>query len=211
MNPKTIYEKDSDQDGLTDAQELALGTDPQSVDTDGDGQADLEELQSGHSPLVPQRSCTMTWNFDTMKRLCLKWRRSDYQEFIKAFLSLELSISDRTILNQVYQDYMDEDDLSLISDELRVKVDSYQDEVQADMTDILEKLYRTGEGSNFIMDLMSSNSLSDTLEQYEVLDSDDYSPLSLETLQALIQQDLAISSQDYFGDLVHLALQEKIY
>ncbi|HGL8780736.1 TPA: calcium-binding protein, partial [Streptococcus suis] len=23
MNPKTIYEKDSDQDGLTDAQELA--------------------------------------------------------------------------------------------------------------------------------------------------------------------------------------------
>ena len=55
MNPKTIYEKDSDQDGLTDAQELALGTDPQSVDTDGVGQSDLEELQSGHSPLVPQK------------------------------------------------------------------------------------------------------------------------------------------------------------
>ncbi len=106
--------------------------------------------------------------------------------------------------------YMDEDDLSLISDELRVKVDSYQDEVQADMTDILEKLYRTGEGSSFIMNLMSSNSLSDTLEQYEVLDSDDYSPLSLETLQAMIQQDLAISSQDYFGDLVHLALQKDL-
>ncbi|MDG3132558.1 calcium-binding protein [Streptococcus suis] len=55
MNPKTIYEKDSDHDGLIDAQELALGTDPQSVDTDGDGQADLEELQSGHSPQVPQK------------------------------------------------------------------------------------------------------------------------------------------------------------
>ncbi|HEM5957890.1 TPA: calcium-binding protein [Streptococcus suis] len=55
MNPKTIYEKDSDQDGLTDAQELALGTNPQSVDTDGDGQADLEELHSGYSPLVPQK------------------------------------------------------------------------------------------------------------------------------------------------------------
>lgn len=59
------------------------------------------------------------------------------------------------------------------------------------------------------MDLMSSNSLSDIpLEQYEVLDSVDYSPLSLETLQAMIQQELAISSQDYFGDLVHLALQD---
>lgn len=55
MNPKSIYEKDSDQDGLTDAQEIALGTNLQSVDTDGDGQADLEELQSGHSPLVPQK------------------------------------------------------------------------------------------------------------------------------------------------------------
>ncbi|HEM3517929.1 calcium-binding protein [Streptococcus suis] len=55
MNPKTIYEKDSDQAGLTDAQELALGTNPYAIDTDGDGQADLEELQSEHSPLVPQK------------------------------------------------------------------------------------------------------------------------------------------------------------
>ena len=146
----------------------------------------------------------MAWNFDTMKKALSEMERVDYQEFIKAFLSLELSISDRTILNQVYQDYMDEDDLSLISDELRVKVDGYQDEVKADMTDILEKLYRTGEGSSFIMDLMSSNRFSETL------DSDDYSSLSLETLQAMIQQDLAISSQDYFGDLVHLALQNDL-
>ena len=56
----------------------------------------------------------MTWNFDTMKEALSEMEKTDYQEFIKAFLSLELSISDRTILNQVYQDYMDEDDLSLI-------------------------------------------------------------------------------------------------
>lgn len=118
--------------------------DPQSVDTDGDGQADLEELQSGqHSPLVPKRSCVMAWNFDTMKVALSEMEKIRLQRVLsKTFLSLELSISDRTILNQVYQDYMDEDDLSLISDELRVKVDSYQDEVQADMTDILEKLYQ---------------------------------------------------------------------
>lgn len=59
----------------------------------------------------------MAWNFDTMKEALSEMEKVDYQEFIKAFLSLELSISDRTILNQVYQDYMDEDDLSLISDE----------------------------------------------------------------------------------------------
>lgn len=55
MNPKTIYEKDSDQDGLTDAQELALGTNPYAIDADGDGHSDLEELQAGRSPLVPQK------------------------------------------------------------------------------------------------------------------------------------------------------------
>ena len=96
----------------------------------------------------------MVWNFDTMKQALSEMEKVDYQEFIKAFLSLELSISDRTIPNQVYQDYMDEDDLSLVSDELRVKVDDYQDEVQADITDILEKLYGTGEGTSFIMDVI---------------------------------------------------------
>lgn len=55
MNRKNIYEKDSDHDGLTDAQELALGTNPHSIDSDGDGQYDLEELQAGQSPLVPQK------------------------------------------------------------------------------------------------------------------------------------------------------------
>ncbi|EIQ81925.1 thrombospondin type 3 repeat-containing protein [Streptococcus canis] len=55
MNPKTIYEKDSDYDGLTDAQELALGTNPHSLDSDGDGHSDLEEVQAGYSPLVPQK------------------------------------------------------------------------------------------------------------------------------------------------------------
>lgn len=55
MNPKTIYEKDSDHDGLTDAQELALGTNPHFIDSDGDGHSDLEELQAGQSPLVPQK------------------------------------------------------------------------------------------------------------------------------------------------------------
>ncbi len=39
----------------------------------------------------------MTWNFDTMKEALSEMEKVDYQEFIKAFLSLELSISNRTI------------------------------------------------------------------------------------------------------------------
>lgn len=50
MERKTIYSIDSDYDGLTDAQELALGTNPFSSDTDSDGLTDLEEVQGGLPP-----------------------------------------------------------------------------------------------------------------------------------------------------------------
>jgi len=47
---------DSDGDGLTDAQELILGTDPFNPDTDGDGFSDGVEVASGSDPLNP--ACT---------------------------------------------------------------------------------------------------------------------------------------------------------
>lgn len=55
MEPKSIYTGDSDQDGLTDAQELALGTNPFSSDSDSDGLTDLEEVQRGLEPCQHQR------------------------------------------------------------------------------------------------------------------------------------------------------------
>jgi len=42
---------DSDGDGLTDAEESRLGTDPYNSDTDGDGYPDGLEINSGHDPL----------------------------------------------------------------------------------------------------------------------------------------------------------------
>lgn len=45
---------DSDGDGLTDAEELALGTMPGVVDTDGDGQGDGSEVEAGTDPLDRQ-------------------------------------------------------------------------------------------------------------------------------------------------------------
>ncbi len=45
--------QDSDGDGLTDDEELRLGTDPYSVDTDGDGYNDKLEVDTGHDPLQP--------------------------------------------------------------------------------------------------------------------------------------------------------------
>ena len=55
MEPKSIYTRDSDQDGLTDAQELALGINPFCSDCDSDGLTDLEEVQRGLEPCQHQR------------------------------------------------------------------------------------------------------------------------------------------------------------
>jgi len=42
---------DSDQDGLTDAEEKTYGTNPQKADTDGDGYSDGAEIKAGYDPL----------------------------------------------------------------------------------------------------------------------------------------------------------------
>ncbi len=46
---------DTDHDGLTDKQELLLGTDPKNPDTDGDGFPDGLEVQNGFSPTSTSR------------------------------------------------------------------------------------------------------------------------------------------------------------
>jgi hypothetical protein len=43
---------DDDADGLTNAHELLLGTNPNSTDTDGDGVSDYVEVMRGRNPLV---------------------------------------------------------------------------------------------------------------------------------------------------------------
>lgn len=45
------YDLDSDGDGLTNGQELALGTNPYLADTDGDGVNDGQEIADGTDPL----------------------------------------------------------------------------------------------------------------------------------------------------------------
>ncbi len=47
-----IFE-DKDQDGLSDQEERAYGTDPNNPDTDGDGYSDGTEVKSGYDPLKP--------------------------------------------------------------------------------------------------------------------------------------------------------------
>lgn len=46
-----LFIADSDNDGLSDAAEMILGTDPYSEDSDGDSYLDREEILSGYSPI----------------------------------------------------------------------------------------------------------------------------------------------------------------
>lgn len=47
-------ELDSDGDGLMDAKETAMGTNPNDPDTDHDGYADKVEIKNGYDPLDPR-------------------------------------------------------------------------------------------------------------------------------------------------------------
>ncbi|VPK34286.1 Uncharacterised protein [Streptococcus pneumoniae] len=152
----------------------------------------------------------MAWNYDTISKTLSEMVQENYEDMVKALLAMELSIKNKSLLDRLYQDFMGIDDLSLVSDDLILRADGYQEQLQEELTDLLDKLYRTGEGASFIMEVIASNNIFDTLVQYEVLDEDDYSSLTLETLQDIIQKDLPLTSQDYFGDVTYLALQKDL-
>lgn len=152
----------------------------------------------------------MAWNYDTISKTLSEMAQENYEDMVKALLAMELSIKNKSLLDRLYQNFMGIDDLSLVSDDLRLRADGYQEQLQEELTDLLDKLYRTGEGASFIMEVIASNNIFDTLVQYEILDEDDYSSLTLETLQEIIQKDLPLTSQDYFGDVTYLALQKDL-
>ena len=93
----------------------------------------------------------MAWNYDTISRTLSEMARENYEVMVKAFLAMELNIKNKSLLGTLYQDFRNIDDLSLVSDDLRLRADGYQEQLQEEVTDLLDKLYRIGEGASFIM------------------------------------------------------------
>lgn len=152
----------------------------------------------------------MTWTYDTISKTLSDMGRENYEDMVKAILAMELGVHHKPVLENLYNDFMAIDDLSLLSEDLRLKAGHYQEQIREELTDLLEKLYRTGEGSSFIMDAISSNNLFETINGYDILDSEDYSSLTIDSLQGIIQEDLALTSQDYFGDVTVIALNKDL-
>jgi len=58
---------DDDNDGLSDQDELGLGTDPLVADTDGDGLNDFIEHNNSRNPLIPDYLVSVGWNTSCAK------------------------------------------------------------------------------------------------------------------------------------------------
>lgn len=101
----------------------------------------------------------MIWTYETISKMLIEMATENYSDMVRAFLAMELSIDNKSLLNQLYQDFMAVDDLTLVSDELRDRAESYQLQMKKDITDILEKLYQMVKGTRFIMDTIASNSI----------------------------------------------------
>jgi len=68
---------DSDQDGLSDADEKTWGTDPKNPDTDGDGYSDGSETKSGYNPLKPAPGDKISDTDNSIQKTALATTDSD--------------------------------------------------------------------------------------------------------------------------------------
>ena len=112
---EAIYQRDSDQDGLTDAQELALGTNPLEKDFQDIDQISITEPSSV---------------FMEMKQKISDMMESHYKEFIQALISIETGIENQQDLEDLYTYYMRTDAVSLLSSDLETSPQEVEIEIE---------------------------------------------------------------------------------
>lgn len=57
-------------------------------------------------------------NYKEMKNVIEQMATENYREFIKALLSFEKNVEDEDLLDMVYEEYMDNDYITLINEDL---------------------------------------------------------------------------------------------
>ncbi|WP_035062664.1 hypothetical protein [Dialister micraerophilus] len=67
--------------------------------------------------LVEQRK-EINMQFTEIKKQIEFMMQENYEDFIKALISIELGIEDKNVLNKAYNKYMENDDANLIDDNL---------------------------------------------------------------------------------------------
>lgn len=196
MSRQTIYTQDSDLDGLTNAQEMALGTNPLSPDSDGDGHADLVEILSGRQATV-----------DEMRQVLQAFMKQSYESYVKALFAVEHQITSESLLNDLYYYYMAEDNIGLLDEQLVQEIERQEEIIKDDLAILFEHLYGLGEANEFIQEVLNGQT-SKELVSPQSWNLGEYDHYSLETLDDLILNQLPKDSTDYFDDLVQLAIRQ---
>lgn len=57
-------------------------------------------------------------NFENIKSLLEKISNENYKDYIKSIISIETNINDEEKLDKIYDQYMDNDNIFLLNDEL---------------------------------------------------------------------------------------------
>jgi len=119
---KNIFQ-DSDQDGLTNEEEKAYGTDPYKSDTDGDGYSDGAEVRSGYDPLKPAPGDKIISQNETQKVAGTSIENNGKN------LTKELSAKTANLISQSQAENKEIkiDDLDNIVDEVSTKAITFDD------------------------------------------------------------------------------------
>ena len=69
-------------------------------------------------------------NYKQMKNTLEKMANENYEDFIKALISVEKGINDKDALDKLYTDYMENDSMSLLNDEFDYMIDELRENGQ---------------------------------------------------------------------------------
>lgn len=67
-------------------------------------------------------------NYKEMKDVIEQMATENYREFIKALLSFEKNVEDEDLLDMVYEEYMDNDYITLINEDFDYMINKYRSE-----------------------------------------------------------------------------------
>jgi len=79
-------------------------------------------------------------NYKEMRNKLEQMANENHEDFVKALISFEKGINDKDVLDKLYQEYMDNDSMSLLNDELDYLIDEFRENGQIKDSVAIEKV-----------------------------------------------------------------------
>lgn len=78
-------------------------------------------------------------NYTEMRKMLEKMANESHKDFAKALISFEKGINDKEALDKIYQDFMNNDSMSLLNDEFDYTIDELRENGQIKETKSIEQ------------------------------------------------------------------------